>query len=229
MSEALDNPIWHALSGPHQRFAIGDGLARQYPRDMAPFAGIENTTAAAYADLAASLPSNTEARLFRPADEPLPAGWTKVDAFPMLQMIAKSAPAEAADSARFSTLSSTDVGAMLELVNVAKPGPFDRRTPELGCYVGVWTDGRLMAMAGERIRVPGYVELSGIATHPDARGQGLASHLTVELMRIAFARDEIPFLHVRAGNPAIPLYQRLGFETRRAIWVLWRKPIGTGV
>jgi len=140
------------LNGPHQRFAVGVGLARYYPRDMAPFAGIENGSPAAYTDLAAGLPTDTEARLFRPADESLPEGWVKVDAFPMLQMVATHTPSVATSSEQSSTLSLSDVGAMIELVNVAKPGPFGRRTPELGRYVGVWDNGRLIAMAGERLR-----------------------------------------------------------------------------
>lgn len=226
MSKDLDNPIWHALTGPHRQFAIGNGLARQYPRDVAPFAGIESGSASAYADLAGGLPPDTEARLFRPAEEPLPDGWAKVDAFPMLQMVATRTSDATGTPAHLSTLSPSDIGAMLELVDAAKPGPFGRRTPELGRYVGVWGKGRLLAMAGERIRVPGYVEISGIATHPDARGKGHGSTLTRSLMRAALDRGETPFLHVRVGNPAISLYRRLGFEVRREIWVLWRKPIG---
>ena len=228
MNHVLDNPIWHALTGPHRGFALGAGLARQYPRDMAPFAAVERASATAYADLAVDLPPDTEARLFRTTDEPLPEGWSRIDAFPMLQMVARHAAMEATDPVQLSTLAPSDAEAMINLVDAAKPGPFGRRTPEMGRYVGVWEDSRLLAMAGERIRVPGYVELSGIATHPDARGRGLASRLTRELMRMALDHGETPFLHVRVGNPAIALYERLGFEVRREIWVLWRKPIGAG-
>uniref|UniRef100_UPI001954CBC7 hypothetical protein n=1 Tax=Klebsiella pneumoniae TaxID=573 RepID=UPI001954CBC7 len=81
----LDNPVWHALTGPNAEFAAGSGLARHFPRDMAPFSAIEAATPAAYADLAVGLPAGTEARLFRPFDEPLPEGWVGIDAFPMLQ------------------------------------------------------------------------------------------------------------------------------------------------
>jgi ribosomal protein S18 acetylase RimI-like enzyme len=223
--EMLDNPIWHALTGPHRPFAIGSGSARQYPRDMAPFAGLRDGSSKAYADLAGALPVGTEARLFRLTDEPLPEGWEKLDAFPMLQMVARRMPdAAKANDAKPAILSPSDIGAMLGLVDVAKPGPFGPRTCELGRYIGIRQDGTLVAMAGERLRLPGYVELSGITTHPQARGRGLASTLTRSLMRAAFERGEVPFLHVRIGNPAIALYQRLGFEIRREIWVLWRKP-----
>lgn len=84
----LDNPVWHALTGPHRGHAIGNGRARHYPRDMAPFSAIVEPTAAAYGDLAADLPANTEARLFRPSVEPLPDGWEELDRFSMLQMVA---------------------------------------------------------------------------------------------------------------------------------------------
>ena len=223
--EMLDNPVWHALTGPHRPFAIGSGSARQYPRDMAPFSGLRDGSSKAYADLARDLPAGTEARLFRLMDEPLPEGWEKLDAFPMLQMVARRMPEAAkADEAKPAVLSSNDTSAMLGLVDVAKPGPFGPRTCELGRYLGIRQDGNLVAMAGERLRLPGYVELSGIATHPRARGRGLASILTRSLMRAAFDRGEVPLLHVRIGNPAIALYQRLGFEIRREIWVLWRRP-----
>src|SRR5205809_3912890 len=88
----LDNPVWHALAGPHRHHAIGRGLALHYPRDMAPFSAIAEPSAPAYADLAADLLPQTEARLFRPSEEALPHRWEQLDAFPMLQMVATSVP-----------------------------------------------------------------------------------------------------------------------------------------
>jgi ribosomal protein S18 acetylase RimI-like enzyme len=228
MIERLDNPVWHALIGPHARFAQGQGLARHYPRDMAPFSGFEKGSPAAYADLAIGLSSGTEARLFRGCDEPVPDGWASIDAFPMLQMVAGTGSCEPSGSSSYSVLADSDLSAMMELAAVAKPGPFGRRTPELGTYVGIREGGRLIAMAGERMRVPGYVELSAICTHPDARGRGFGIRLTQGLIALACQRGERPFLHVRAENKAaVSLYERLGFRERRKIWVLWRKPSGT--
>jgi hypothetical protein len=86
MSHPLDNPVWHALTGPHAQHAIGVGLARHYPRAMTPFSGIATETPAAYTDLSTNLPPNTEVRLFSIADKPPPDGWTAIDAFPMLQI-----------------------------------------------------------------------------------------------------------------------------------------------
>ena len=125
----LDNPVWHALTGPHRAHAIGHGKAAHYPRDMAPFSAICEASDEAYADLARDLAPDTEARLFRPAEEALPAGWRQIDAFPMLQMVAASAPDPV--DASIETLSRADVPAMMDLVAIAKPGPFGPRSIEL--------------------------------------------------------------------------------------------------
>ena len=150
----LDNPVWHALAGPHRGHAIGNGLARHYPRDMAPFSAIAEPRAGAYADLAVDLRPGTEARLFRPHEEELPRGWEQMDCFPMLQMVATAAPEAAIDAV--SGLGEADIPAMMDLVVAAKPGPFGPRTPALGHFVGVREGDRVVAMAGERMHSPGY-------------------------------------------------------------------------
>ena len=113
---------------------------------------------------------------------------------------------------------------MLELAETTNPGPFDRRTPELGMFVGLFQDARLVGMAGERFRLPGFVELSAIAVHPMARGKGLATTMIRRLSSLASARGETPFLHVFPNNPAVELYESLGFRTRTELWILCRLP-----
>ena len=219
----LDNPVWHALTGPHAVHAVGRGKARHYPRDMAPFSAIAEPSDAAYADLAADLPAGIEARLFRPVVEALPDGWEEISCFSMLQMVASRAPMIGGVSA--VALTPADAPAMLDLVAATEPGPFGTHTPLLGHYLGIHHDGRLVAMAGERLRLPGYVELSAICVHPEARGRGHAAALTGALMQRAFADDLVPFLHVRPENKAaVELYRRLGFVTRRELVVSWRRP-----
>jgi ribosomal protein S18 acetylase RimI-like enzyme len=219
----LDNPIWHALEGPHCGHALGRGLARHYLRDIAPFSAIAEASPAAYSDLADDLPAGTEARLLRPQVEPLPKGWEEIRRFPLLQMVAERPPEDGELPA--AVLSQDDTPAMMDLVAATEPGPFAPRTPSLGRYLGIRDGHRLVAMAGERMRLPGHVELSAICVHPDARGKGYAAALTRELMRRAFAHGERPFLHVRPDNgPAVALYRRLGFEARRELVMLWRRP-----
>ncbi|SKA16000.1 FR47-like protein [Enhydrobacter aerosaccus] len=221
----LDNPVWHALTGPHRRHATLQERAAHYPRDMAPFSAIVDASDGSYADLALDLPRGSEARLFRPLNEPMPGGWEEVDAFPMLQMIAVGPSAAMKEERAVAPLSLADTPAMLELVERSRPGPFGTRTPELGRYLGIKEGGRLMAMAGERLRPPGHVELSAICVHPEARGRGYGQCLTLALMRQAFSDGEVPFLHVRPDNgAAVSLYRKLGFTVRREIFVLWRRP-----
>jgi ribosomal protein S18 acetylase RimI-like enzyme len=225
VQHVLDNPIWHALTGPHAKFATGRGLARHYPRDMAAFSAILEPTDTAYADLAVDLPACVEARLFRPIDEPTPKGWETLSARPVVQMVADRVvvPTTALKSDP-DTLTANDTARMLELVELAKPGPFGPRTPSLGHYAGYRDGGRLLAMGGERFHLPGFVELSAISVHPDARGQSFGAAIVSHLAHRALARGDIPFLHVFPDNPAIELYRRLGFRERTRLWVIWRRP-----
>jgi len=225
MSELLDNPVCHALTGPHARFAFGLGAARHYRRDIAPFSAIAEPTVCAYRDLAAGMPPGLEARLFRPTNEAAPSGWETISARPIVQMVADiTASAEPGPKNAVTWLGEADVDEMLALAEAARPGPFGRRTVLLGHYVGVRRNGRLVAMGGERFRLPGYVELSAICVHPSWRGTGLGSCLTQYLAHRAQTRGAVPFLHVFPENPAITLYARLGFRKRKLLWVLWRRP-----
>jgi ribosomal protein S18 acetylase RimI-like enzyme len=228
MQHELDNPVWHALVGPHTDVAIGQGHARHYPRDITPFSAIAEGTATAYADLAVDLPAGTEARSFRPADEPAPHGWETVSGRPIIQMQFDNlrSPDDPRDD--LPTLGESDTKDMLELAEVAEPGPLGPHANRLGCYIGYRDGGRLLAMGGERFRVPCFVEVSGISVHPDARGTGLGSVITLHLVRSTLARGETPFLHVFPNNPAVSLYRSLGFRGRTRLWVIWRQVAAAG-
>ena len=108
-------------------------------------------------------------------------------------------------------------------LKAAKPGPFGPRTHLLGRYCGYRKGGRLLAMGGERFHLPGFVELSAIGVHPDARGIGLGAAITLHLAHLTLSRGEVPFLHVFPENPAVALYRRLGFRERTRLWVIWRR------
>jgi predicted GNAT family acetyltransferase len=107
---------------------------------------------------------------------------------------------------------------MLALVEMTEPGPFRRRTIELGDYFGIFADGRLVAMAGERLQTPEYTEVSAVCTHPDVRGRGLASALTHHVATGILHRGQTPILHVAQTNVgAQRVYERLGFKVRTAL------------
>jgi predicted GNAT family acetyltransferase len=125
------------------------------------------------------------------------------------------APVDAPSARR---LGPDDAGEMLALVELTRPGPFCIRTVELGNYHGVFHGRTLVAMAGERLRLPGYTEISAVCTHPDFRGRGLAAGLSALVARGILGRGDKPFLHHAAENePARRIYESLGFEFRREV------------
>ena len=172
-----------------------------YPRDMAPFSAIAEPSAAAYADLAAGLPAGHRGAAV-PAADRAAAGWLGGDQ-PLLACCRwwrRGTPERGGDLPVIA-LSQADAPAMLDLVAATEPGPFGPRTPLLGRYLGIRHGDRLVAMAGERLRVPGHVELSAICVHPEARGKGYGAALTQSLMRQAFAER-------RGAVPACPAGQQ---------------------
>ena len=228
MTHPLDNPVWHALNGPHRAFARRHGLALHYPREVAAFSAIADASAQAFADLALGLPPDTEARLVRERIEPVPDDWQLVNDLPLLQMELRAFDGRPHEGAAIVTLGPQDREAVMALVELTQPGPFGPRTLEMGHYIGVFEQGRLLAMAGERMRLDAHVELSAICTHPSARGRGLAEGLMRRLMHGALQRGQQPFLHVLPSNTgAIALYRRLGFVTRAEMHYRWCKPVET--
>jgi ribosomal protein S18 acetylase RimI-like enzyme len=226
----LDNVVWTALTTTHASIAYGQGLARHYPRDMAPFSAVAEPSERAYGDLAETLDSRVEARLFRPREEPAFSGWETLSARPIIQMIAADrGPAIGATTAAVSieSLAISNEAEMLALAQIAEPGPFSARTILFGGYFGIrdMQTGCLLAMGGERFRFPGYVELSAICVHPAARKQGFGRLLTYHLAEQAFGRGEVPFLRAFPDNPAASLYAKCGFRERARLWVIWRRPI----
>lgn len=212
----LDNPFWHALGGPQQSWNEETGLARRYQRDVAPFAALHDTSERAWADLGKLLGPGGGAALFSPLALQVPDGLTVRTRFPLLQMVLDGAAGEApAQTGEVVPLQSSDAAAMRQLVGLTRPGPFSARTPELGRYVGVWEHGELIALAGERARLPGYCEVSAVCVHPQAQGRGLGAAVVQRVIEGIQTRGEVPFLHVVPENVAAKkLYLRLGFGER---------------
>ncbi|MCX5016296.1 GNAT family N-acetyltransferase [Streptomyces sp. NBC_00555] len=213
--EVLDNPVWSALTGPHRGFAEHGpaGLAARYTGDASPFAGLSDPSdPRAWADLAA-LAGPGEGVWVTGLLTP-PPGWETVLTIPGVQLDGRAVAAGAAPDA--VPLGPADVPEMLELVGLTKPGPFLDRTVELGTYLGIRHEGRLVAMAGERMRPAGWSEISAVCTHPEHRGRGLAGRLIRAVAAAVRERGDSPFLHAAAENTgALRLYASMGFELRR--------------
>ncbi len=211
----LDNPAWHALSTRQARFAEGDDRAKRFPVGVTRIAATVDQSLESFDSLAKLIQPNDEIGLFTGLPYSLPASLTISRTARSLQMVwtrKETLPQAHA----VETLTRSDADEMLALAELTQPGPFGRRTGELGLYLGIRDGGRLVAMAGERLRAMGYTEISAVCTHPASRGHGYASSLVSVLVNLIVERGETPFLHVRAVNTgAIRVYEKLGFKTRR--------------
>ncbi|MEX0428386.1 GNAT family N-acetyltransferase [Nocardioides sp. DS6] len=217
---ALDNPVWHSLVGPHAHLAegadVGAGLARRYRSDISVFGALADPQdPQAWADLAALVGPGGEV-LITGDDVPAPAGWS-VGGGTGVQMLATDR-VEADLDPELVVLGSADVDDMVDLVSRTKPGPFRSGTPLMGTYLGLRREGRLIALAGERMHPEGWTEISAVATDPDHRRQGLAARLVRSVVAGVRARGERAFLHAASENlGAIRVYRALGFEERRVM------------
>ncbi|WP_329108972.1 GNAT family N-acetyltransferase [Micromonospora sp. NBC_01699] len=210
------NPVWTSLTGRHARFTTSHGRAVMFEPDISPFAAVTDwNDEGAWADLA-KLAGPQSVVAVAGVGLVLPAGWDVVWHGEGLQLV--DVAVEATEDAEAVRLTAEDVPEMLDLVARTEPGPFAPRTIELGTYLGIRRDGALVAMAGERLRVPGLTEISAVCTDPGYRGQGLASRLVKAVAAGIRARGETPFLHAADFNTnAIRLYESMGFKVRTEI------------
>ena len=205
----LDNGIWHALNSYHQHLVIKGKSAARYQADVFFGAAMPENKPEEFNELrdlvevgesigvVGSIPSNID-------------GWEVIFSGPTPQMICE----ELKPKGRIDAISLTvdDVPEMLELVTLAQPGPFLHRTIEMGEYIGFRQDSQLVAMAGERVHLPGFCEISAVCTHPEYRGRGYGSALTTMAAKRIIKRKEIPILHLSPTNEvAMKLYKKLGF------------------
>ena len=214
----LDHAVWSALTGRQASIAIVEGGARRYDPAYAVFAAVKDGSATSMHGLGRLVAAHGDVAMLQP-DAPSGAPGVAVHSRDLgVQMTAERltpAPAPAFDMV---PLSDADGPEMLALATLTQPGPFFERTHQLGDFFGVKEDGRIVAMAGERMKPDGHTEVSGVCTHPDHRGRGYAGALMRLVAGRILDRGETPFLHAYASNTgAIALYETLGFALRREV------------
>lgn len=220
----LDNAAWRALRGPQANLAEQLPLAARYRPDVAPFTALpDEPDKQAWDDLRALVGPGHAAALFRRAVD-VPDPWEVMFRGEGVQMVLEGSlrsPHPEPSGVTIETLCDDDVPAMLDLIGRTQPGPFLPRTIELGRYLGIRIDGTLIAMAGERMRLDGYTEVSAVCTDVEFRGRGFAAMLVRGIVDQVRARGEKPFLHAAMHNEnAIKLYDALGFTTRTIIDII---------
>lgn len=212
-SHVLDRAVWNALVGPHAHLAEVNGSARRYPADMSPFNAVADTAnPQAWEDLQKLIGDEGTAIVIGESIL-APTGWKIVEVFPGVQMTGEDVVGQ--EDPDLVNLTNADATEMLALAARNEPGPFLPRTVELGGYLGVRVDGKLVAMAGKRLNPPGWVEISAVCTDLEQRGKGYAARLVLGVTAGITELGQRPFLHASAQNlGAIRLYEKLGFKIR---------------
>lgn len=215
----LDLPVWSSLTTHHVALCEGGELARRFARDVNLFASARDDSPAALAALASLVHPGESIFVLQVPPVVIPSGLVEVKAARGVQMLAtRKMTADIARGPDLVRLTDQDAPEMLALARLTEPGPFLERTHLMGSFLGIRIDGRLAAMAGERMRFPGYTEVSGVCTHPDFRGRGFARRLSAAVAARIESRGERPFLHAwKSNRAAISLYESLGFELRTEV------------
>jgi predicted GNAT family acetyltransferase len=223
----LDDPVWSCLTTRHASFASGAARARRYVASVSPIAALSGIDPAHVADLEALVEIGGDVALIGPSASSLPANWQTLYVSQLSQMIRRDRSPLPEGDFDVTTLGKADVPEILELVDVTKPGPFRLRTIELGTYIGIRERGRLLAMAGERMWIGDWREVSAVCSHPDVQGRGLARALVGRVVNRMLRAGQTPILHVDNPNRrAIDMYRALGFVVRTELPLLYAKRVG---
>jgi ribosomal protein S18 acetylase RimI-like enzyme len=211
----LDSPFWTCLATRHAPIALGGALARRYPPEISLLAGLSGIAPENVAALESLVDVGDDVGLVGAHLPVLPESWETLYASELTQMLRTERSPLPEGDADVVVLGPSDVPEMLALVELTHPGPFRRRTIELGTYIGIRERGRLVAMAGERTWIGDFREVSAVCTHPEAQGRGYARVLIGRVVNRMLRAGQTPFLHVESKNEiAIDVYRRLGFVRR---------------
>ncbi|HUS03113.1 MAG TPA: GNAT family N-acetyltransferase [Chitinophagaceae bacterium] len=212
MNPLLNNPVYNALLSGDAHLGCGNNKAKYFYEEVSPFAGFPEDDPHGFNELHNLLPANRRI-LFatRKALNDVP-GWQLTHEIKGLQFVYTGTHIASGNSPELIPLESKHVEEMTALARLTKPGPFGKRTIDFGYYYGIFDNGKLVAMTGQRLHVENYTEISAVCTHPDHLGKGYAEALTRHQLNLICGSGKIPFLHVRDDNErAISLYLRLGF------------------
>jgi ribosomal protein S18 acetylase RimI-like enzyme len=219
MEHVLDNPAWNALISGNSNLSYGNEHVKYFDREVSPFAAFKENSEENFQTLYELIPEGRVLLFISPVEMEIPTPWKILNCIKGIQMICDTQIEQGESSLKLIPLTGEHVPQMLALTKLTNPGPFASRTIDFGHYQGVFDGDKLVAIAGQRLHVFNYAEISAVCTHPDYLGRGYAKQLLIHQINRIKAAPEIPFLHVRYDNDrAIKVYESLGFSTRREIY-----------
>ena len=223
MAHILDNMIWNAITTGNRDITTVSGNVGYYHPSIAPFAGLKEWNNENLEKLHELLPAGR--RVAVSCEERInleESKWKVLQQMDCCQMMYEKPVASfiTGASSLISPLGMEHVSQMLELTALTKPGPFFKKTILFGNYFGIFIEGRLAAITGQRMHPVPYMEVSAVCTHPDFRGKGYAKALMLHVMKIILDNSFTPFLHVLTSNAsAIQLYESIGFRIRKKLFI----------
>jgi predicted GNAT family acetyltransferase len=218
MNHLLDNPAWNALLSGNKNFSKGNEQIKYFDSEVSPFVGFDNYSPDKSDILYHLISGQRTLAIISPKEIIISNKWHVMEHMKVLQMVHKYSALSETTSANCIQLEKQHVPEMIALTGMTHPGPFLERTIEFGNYYGIFNKNKLVAMAGQRLHVNEYMEISAVCTHPDYLGKGYASELITDQINKIKAASNIPFLHVKEdNNRAVTLYKKLGFEARKQL------------
>jgi ribosomal protein S18 acetylase RimI-like enzyme len=220
VAHILDNPIWQALCSGNRALSAGTGSVKYIERNTGLFAAMQRYSNKGFNTLHQLLPNDSSVILFTAKEISMPVNWIVEVERPLLQMVYRRRKPLQFDAGGIKKLSDKNVPAMLALTALTNPGPFLKRTIDMGNYEGVFKGRKLVAMTGRRLQPGQYIEVSAVCTHPEHTGMGYAAQLVCSQVNSIVAEGKLPFLHVFPENTAAcRLYEKLGFIARKQLMV----------
>lgn len=216
VEDILYNPVFNALLSGDRHLGFGTDSVKCFDEEVSPFVGFATDNSTGFQELYDLLPPDRRILYATPTEIKEPAGWEFRAQISGLQFVFLEGAMPTTPAIIPAPLNESHVQEMIQLTALTKPGPFDKRTIEFGHYHGIFENGRLAAMTGQRMHVYQHTEISAVCTHPDFLGKGYAAALILHQLHQILSQNQQPFLHVRDDNDrAIALYERLGFKANR--------------